>query len=219
MNHKVQATGAVPTQAELGSFRGQSVRFTIEQLRGDGTVFRTATRWGTEGKDAELVRASIARAYNLARTRVTTEAIADNAIRVVELRDEWTSGEDCFSVDLVPHENQDGAWFAYGTTTNIGGWTLGLDRGHRLLGEYLTHPAQAAGLPVLQRELGRLLEQAYGDDATRLAEEGGEEYDGDTEEELECEGHESLAGADMGASVFCDGSCVRQVVVEPRMHH
>lgn len=26
--------------------------------------------------------------------------------------------------------------------------------------------------------------------------------------ELECEGHESLNGADMGATVFCDGTCV-----------
>lgn len=24
----------------------------------------------------------------------------------------------------------------------------------------------------------------------------------------ECEGHESLRGADMGVTVFCDGSCV-----------
>lgn len=26
-------------------------------------------------------------------------------------------------------------------------------------------------------------------------------------EDAECEGHESLAGAHMGESVFCDGSC------------
>jgi hypothetical protein len=29
-------------------------------------------------------------------------------------------------------------------------------------------------------------------------------------EETECEGHESLNGADMGATVTCDGSCRRQ---------
>ena len=28
------------------------------------------------------------------------------------------------------------------------------------------------------------------------------------EDDNECEGHESLSGASMGASYFCDGSCV-----------
>lgn len=35
-----------------------------------------------------------------------------------------------------------------------------------------------------------------------------EEYDeGEPFEEDECEGHESLAGAHMGMTVYCDGSC------------
>jgi hypothetical protein len=34
----------------------------------------------------------------------------------------------------------------------------------------------------------------------------------DDEEEEECEGHESLHGEDMGATVYCDGSCKRRRV-------
>ncbi len=37
--------------------------------------------------------------------------------------------------------------------------------------------------------------------ATRNEDESGDDEDG-------CQGHESLNGADMGATVYCDGSCV-----------
>ena len=33
-------------------------------------------------------------------------------------------------------------------------------------------------------------------------------FDVEDEDDNECEGHESLSGASMGASYFCDGSCI-----------